>query len=154
MSPSSSAVANTPARCCITTRTVLGARPSVEMKACTSPFRIEAIGRSPKCSTAYRSRSSAVLRVRGRHTPLADDVTVVWRSQPFCHCAFTARPGLPAEVADRFVELLTSMDPEEPAVAEIMRLEHLTRWLPATDDGWTGVIDAIRTGELEGATFI
>jgi ABC-type phosphate/phosphonate transport system substrate-binding protein len=83
-----------------------------------------------------------------------EDVTVVWRSEPFCHCAFTARPGLPAEVADRFVELLTSMDPEEPAVAEIMRLEHLTRWLPADDDGWTGVIDAIRSGELEGATFI
>ena len=35
-----------------------------------------------------------------------------------------------------------------------MRLEHVTRWLPATDDGWSGVIDAIRAGELEGATFV
>ena len=28
-----------------------------------------------------------------------EDVTVVWRSKPFCHCAFTARPGLPDDVA-------------------------------------------------------
>ena len=45
------------------------------------------------------------------------------------------------------------MDPDDPAVAEMMRLEHLTRWLPAADDGWTGVIDAIRAGQLEGSTF-
>ena len=84
----------------------------------------------------------------------AEDVTVVWRSEPFCHCAFTARPGLPDEVATHFVELLTAMDADDPLVQEAMRLEHVTRWLPATDDGWTGVIDAVRAGRLEGATFI
>jgi ABC-type phosphate/phosphonate transport system substrate-binding protein len=83
----------------------------------------------------------------------AEDITVVWRSEAFCHCAFTARPGLPDDDASRFVELLTSMDPDDPAVAEMMSLEHLTRWLPAADDGWTGVIDAIRAGQLEGSTF-
>lgn len=82
------------------------------------------------------------------------DVTVVWRSEPFCHCAFTARPGLPDGDAARFVELLTEMDPSDPALTEMMRLEHVTRWLPARDDGWDGVIDAIRAGHLEGATFI
>ena len=82
-----------------------------------------------------------------------EDVTVVWRSEPFCHCAFTARPGLSDDDGSRFVELLTSMDPDDPAVAEMMHLEHLTRWLPAADDGWSGVIDAIRAGQLEGATF-
>lgn len=83
-----------------------------------------------------------------------EDMTVVWRSEPFCHCAFTARPGLPPDVAARFVGLLTSMDPGDPGVAEMMRLEHLTRWLPAHDGGWTGVIDAIRAAELDGATFV
>jgi ABC-type phosphate/phosphonate transport system substrate-binding protein len=82
------------------------------------------------------------------------DVTVVWRSEPFCHCAFTARPGLPEDVAARFVQVLTSMRDDDPAVAEMMRLEHLTRWLPADDSGWTGVVDAIRANHLEGATFI
>lgn len=83
-----------------------------------------------------------------------DDVTVVWRSEPFCHCAFTARPELPEPAAARFVELLAAMDPEDPALTEGMRLEHVTRWLPAADDGWTGVMDAIRAGDLEGATFL
>ncbi len=83
-----------------------------------------------------------------------DDVTVVWRSEPFCHCAFTARPELPSDVSSRFVDLLTAMDPDDPSIAEMMRLEHLTRWVPATDDGWSGVIDAIRAGDLEGTTFI
>ena len=92
-----------------------------------------------------------LVRKRGL-TP--EDVTVVWRSEPFCHCAFTARPELPSDVAARFVELLTAMDPEDPTIQEAMRLEHVTRWLPATDDGWSGVIDAIRAGELEGATFL
>jgi phosphonate transport system substrate-binding protein len=82
-----------------------------------------------------------------------EDITIVWRSEPFCHCAFTAGPGLSAEDGSRFVELLTSMDPEDPDVAEMMRLEHLNRWLPAGDDGWSGVIDAIRAGHLEGSTF-
>lgn len=83
-----------------------------------------------------------------------EDITVVWRSAPFCHCAFTARPGLADDVAARFVELLVSMDPSEPDVAEMMRLEHLTRWLPARDEQWSGMIDAIRAARLEGATFV
>lgn len=83
-----------------------------------------------------------------------EEVTVVWRSEPFCHCAFTARPGLDQEVAGRFVELLTAMDPEDSSISEAMRLEHVGRWLPATDDRWAKVIDAVRAGGLEGATFI
>jgi ABC-type phosphate/phosphonate transport system substrate-binding protein len=82
------------------------------------------------------------------------DITVIWRSQPFCHCAFTARAELPTDVGDLFVELLTAMDGDaDPAVAEMMRLEHLTRWLPADDQGWRGVMDAIRARKLEGSTF-
>lgn len=83
-----------------------------------------------------------------------EEITVVWRSEPFCHCAFTARPGLDEAVADRFVELLTAMDPDDSSIAEAMRLEHVGRWLPATDDRWARVIDAVRAGGLEGATFI
>jgi phosphonate transport system substrate-binding protein len=82
-----------------------------------------------------------------------EQVTVVWRSEPFCHCAFTARPGLPEDDATRFVELLTAMDPADASVAEMMRLEHVTRWLPAEEQGWTGLMDAIRSGALEGVTF-
>jgi len=66
----------------------------------------------------------------------------------------TARPGLPTEAAARFVELLTAMDPDDPTLEEAMRLEHVSPWLPATDDGWRIVIDAVKAGHLEGATFL
>ncbi len=82
-----------------------------------------------------------------------DEITVVWRSEPFCHCAFTARPDLPETDADRFVSLLVAMDPAETSVAEMMRLEHLTRWVPAQDEGWTSLMGAIRQAGLQGATF-
>jgi len=82
-----------------------------------------------------------------------EDITVIWRSEPYCHCAFTARPELPTDIGDRFVELLTAMQPDDPRVSEMMKLEHLTRWLPATDAGWTTLIDAIRDRRLEGTTF-
>ena len=91
-----------------------------------------------------------LLRKRGLSE---DDIAIVWRSEPFCHCAFTARPELPEDTAARFVELLTAMDPADPGVAEMMRLEHLTRWLPADDSGWSALIDAIRGANLEGSTF-
>jgi ABC-type phosphate/phosphonate transport system substrate-binding protein len=89
----------------------------------------------------------------GKRGMAPDDVTVVWRSQPFCHCAFTARPELPDDVGDDFVELLTAMSPDDPRVSEMMKLEHLTRWRVADDSGWRGLIDAIRERQLEGTTF-
>lgn len=82
-----------------------------------------------------------------------EDVVVLWRSDPFCHCAFTARPGLPDETATRFVEVLTAMDPADPHVADMMRREHLTRWLPADAGGWSDLMDAIDDRGLQGATF-
>lgn len=91
-----------------------------------------------------------LLRKRGLS---AEDVVEVWRTDPFNHCAFTARPGFDDGLAARFVDLLTSMDPSEPEVGEMMRLEHLTRWLPASDDGWAALTDAIRARRLEGTTF-
>jgi phosphonate transport system substrate-binding protein len=82
-----------------------------------------------------------------------DDITILWRSEPFCHCAFTARPGLPASTAARFVELLTAMDPADPDIADMMRREHLTRWITADAAGWTSLMDAIHDARLEGTTF-
>lgn len=81
-------------------------------------------------------------------------IVVVWASEPYNHCAFTARPGLSDDTATRFVELLVAMDPAEPAVAEMMRLEHLTRWLPAQTAGWAALMDAIDGAGLRGATFV
>jgi phosphonate transport system substrate-binding protein len=77
---------------------------------------------------------------------------IVWRSRPFSHCGFAARPGLPEAVGQRFVEVLASMDPTEPAIEEMMRLEHLSAWVPADDGGWQDLIDAIKDAELVGSS--
>ncbi len=88
-----------------------------------------------------------------QHQLKESEIRVVWRSTPFDHCAFTGRPALPQEVGDRFVELLLAMDPSDPELAEMMKLEHLERWLPARESGWDALVDAVKEADLVGATF-
>ena len=64
-----------------------------------------------------------------------DDITEVWRTRPYSHCAFTARPGLDDDTCSRFVDLLVAMDPADPDIAEMMRMEQLTKWVRAEDTG-------------------
>lgn len=82
-----------------------------------------------------------------------EDVRIVWHSDAYCHCAFTARPGLPRETAARFVELLIAMQPDTDELREMMQLERLQQWLPAQDDRWDTLVAAIRDADLVGATF-
>lgn len=88
-----------------------------------------------------------------RHQMTDVDITEVWRTRPYNHCAFTAGPGLEDETSARFVELLLAMDPDDPEIAEMMRMEHLTRWVRATDDGWSDLIGAVEGAGLEGEVF-
>ncbi len=92
-------------------------------------------------------------RLLGARSLQADDFTVVWRSEPFCHCAFTARPELSDDLGRRFVELMTAMDPADPEIKEMMELEHLGAWLPADDRGWDALASALKQQGLVGATF-
>jgi ABC-type phosphate/phosphonate transport system substrate-binding protein len=82
-----------------------------------------------------------------------DDVVEVWRSRPFSHCAFTAGPDLDPGVADRFVETLLAMDPSDPGVADMMRREHLGRWVAADDSGWADLAAATEQAGLIGEIF-
>jgi ABC-type phosphate/phosphonate transport system substrate-binding protein len=82
-----------------------------------------------------------------------DDIVEVWRSRPYNHCAFTARPGLETETAERFVQLLVQMDPETDYVADMMKREHLTRWEPADDSGWSDLQAAVEGAGLVGRLF-
>lgn len=88
-----------------------------------------------------------------RHGVADHELTEVWRTRPYSHCAFTSRPGLDDVTCSRFVELLVAMDPAEPEIAEMMRMEHLTRWVPATDSGWGDLIEAVDGARLLGTTF-
>ena len=91
-----------------------------------------------------------LLRKRGLEP---GDVIELWRSRPFSHCAFTAGPGLSESDAERFVTTLLAMDPSEPYVADMMKREHLTRWVGAGDDGWDDLLDATERAGLIGELF-
>ena len=88
-----------------------------------------------------------------RHQMVDADITEVWRTRPYSHCAFTAGPDLADDVSTRFVELLLAMDPDDPEIAEMMRMEHLTKWVRATDDGWADLMGAIEEAGLTGEVF-
>ena len=88
-----------------------------------------------------------------RHELAADDIVEVWRTRPYCHCAFTSGPSLSDEDSERFVALLVAMDPEDPDIAEMMRMEHLTKWVRAADDGWDDLMNAVEKADLVGKIF-
>lgn len=52
------------------------------------------------------------------------------------HCNFTASPGAPAELLDRFVELLLAMSWDDPAVRPLLELEGLRQWRPGRASGY------------------
>lgn len=74
----------------------------------------------------------------------------IWRSRPYSHCGFAARPDLPDDAGQRFVELLTAMDYGMPDIKEMMDLEHLRAWVPADESGWQDLIAGIKESGLEG----
>ena len=74
----------------------------------------------------------------------------VWRSRPYSHCGFAARPGLSDENSRRFVEILTSMDYSTPDIKEMMDLEHLRAWVPANESGWHDLVAGVKEAHLEG----
>ena len=88
-----------------------------------------------------------------RHPVSEDDIVEVWRTRPYSHCAFTAGPDLGDDLSARFVDLLVAMDPDEPEIAEMMRMEHLTKWVRATDDGWSDLMGAVEGAGLVGKIF-
>lgn len=88
-----------------------------------------------------------------RHELAADDIVEVWRTRPYCHCAFTSGLDLSDETSERFTELLVAMDPDDPEIAEMMRMEHLNKWVRATDDGWSDLMSAVQNADLVGKIF-
>jgi phosphonate transport system substrate-binding protein len=88
-----------------------------------------------------------------QHGMAESDVTTLWQTRPYSHCAFTSAPGLGSAEGSRFVELLLAMDPDDPEIAEMMRMEHLGKWVQASDDGWHDLIQAIDAAGLAGETF-
>ncbi|MEC7916259.1 MAG: PhnD/SsuA/transferrin family substrate-binding protein [Actinomycetota bacterium] len=88
-----------------------------------------------------------------KHRLEADDVRTIWRTRGYAHCAFTSGPSLDQSRAQQFVDLLLAMSSDDPAVEEMMRMEHLKRWVRATDDGWSDLRSAIVEADLVGKIY-
>ena len=72
---------------------------------------------------------------------------VVGSTPLFDHCVFTARAGLSAAAAERWLETLYSMRYENPAHRTMMDMEGLKAWLPGRTTGFAALSAAV---EAEG----
>jgi len=68
----------------------------------------------------------------------------LWISPPFSHCVFTASKDFDCSLADRFSKLMLAMDPNDPATAEIMRLEGTKKWVAASPEGFQELVKTLR----------
>jgi phosphate/phosphite/phosphonate ABC transporter binding protein len=71
----------------------------------------------------------------------------VWTSPPFSHCVFTARKDFCKETGALFTKLMLAMDGKNTLTAEILKLEHCTRWVPAgkeAQEGYAQLLTALR----------
>lgn len=71
-------------------------------------------------------------------------VKAVWSSPAFNHCVFTAAKGFDAKLGKQFTRLMTTLDPQDPLVAELNRLEGTSKWLPGDAKGFEALIEALQ----------
>ena len=70
---------------------------------------------------------------------------------------FTARKDFSKETGERFRKLMLAMDGKNPLTAEILRLEHCTRWVPAgqqAQDGYADLLTALREQPSVAASLL
>lgn len=75
----------------------------------------------------------------------------IWTSPPFSHCVFTARKDFPADTAERFTKIMLAMDGKDPVTAEILKLEHCSKWVlggKQAQDGFEELFKAVREKNL------
>jgi ABC-type phosphate/phosphonate transport system substrate-binding protein len=73
-----------------------------------------------------------------------EKLNCIWTSPPFHHCVFTASPSFDTELAAKFTELMTRMDPKDPVTADVMRFEGTNKWLAADSAGFEALIEAVK----------
>lgn len=83
----------------------------------------------------------SALLAEGRVNP--EKVKLLWSSQPFCHCNFTALSDIQPDLAKEWVEILLRMDFKNPKHRQIMELEGLTQWVPAKKEGYDLLFQAV-----------
>ncbi len=79
-----------------------------------------------------------------KNEPEAAKFKEIWTSPPFGHCVWTARKDFDKETGARFTKLMTAMDRKDPLTCEILDLEHCSRWVPGSQEGYAVLFDALR----------
>jgi ABC-type phosphate/phosphonate transport system substrate-binding protein len=73
------------------------------------------------------------------------DFEVVWESEDYNHCNFTALPSLDETRAETWVTHLLAMDWDDPEHRRILELEGLREWKRPQLDGYAALIEAMDT---------
>jgi phosphonate transport system substrate-binding protein len=71
------------------------------------------------------------------------DFEVVWESEDYNHCNFTALPSLDETRAETWVTHLLAMDWDDPEHRRILELEGLREWKRPQLDGYAALIEAM-----------
>jgi phosphonate transport system substrate-binding protein len=71
------------------------------------------------------------------------DFEVVWESEQYNHCNFTALPSLEDDRAEAWVTHLLAMDWDDPEHRRILELEGLREWKRPQLNGYSSLIEAM-----------
>jgi ABC-type phosphate/phosphonate transport system substrate-binding protein len=72
------------------------------------------------------------------------NVQAVWSSPSFNHCVFTATKDFDTKRGSQFARLMTTLDPKDPLIAELNRIEGTSKWLAGDARGFEALIEALR----------
>ncbi len=72
------------------------------------------------------------------------DLAVIWASEPYNHCNFTALPTLDDQRAERWVSQLLTMDWNVPEHRRILELEGLRAWRRPQLEGYRSLLTAMQ----------
>ncbi len=86
---------------------------------------------------------SSTWEAMGREELMPGTLDVVWRTEGYCHCMFTALDTLPAERYKPWVDKLLAMDWDNPEHRKILELEGLRRWVSPHLDGYKPLFVAV-----------
>ncbi|MEM5447476.1 phosphate/phosphite/phosphonate ABC transporter substrate-binding protein [Paraburkholderia guartelaensis] len=100
-------------------------------------------GERDAASALVRGEIDATWMIAGNFRAFADEGTlpagasrIVATTGAFDHCNMTVSPGVPQEAAQRFGDLLRSMDWNDARVRPLLELEGLRSWLPGRASGY------------------
>jgi len=67
----------------------------------------------------------------------------IWTSPPASHCVFSARKDLDKATAQKFAKLMIAMDGKDEVTAEVLKLEHCSKWVPGGAEAQKGFGDLL-----------